>query len=60
MVREGIVLGHKIFERGIEIDKAKAGVIELLPLPSSIRNIRNFFGHANFYRRFIKDFFQNN
>ena len=60
MVRKGIVLGHKIFERGIEIDKAKAGVIEWLPLPSSIRNIRKFFGHAGFYRRFIKDFFQNN
>ena len=23
MVNEGIVLGHKIFERGIEVDKAK-------------------------------------
>jgi hypothetical protein len=28
MVREGIVLGHKILEKGIEVDKAKIEVIE--------------------------------
>ena len=27
MVQEGIVLGHKVFERGIEVDKAKIEVI---------------------------------
>ena len=33
MVYEGIVLGHLVFERGIEVDKAKIEVIEQLPLP---------------------------
>jgi hypothetical protein len=28
VVREGIVLGHLVFERGIEVDKAKIKVIE--------------------------------
>jgi hypothetical protein len=28
MVREGILLGHKISEKGIEVDKAKIEVIE--------------------------------
>ena len=28
MVHEGIVLGHLVFERGIEVDKAKIEVIE--------------------------------
>ena len=28
MVNEGIVLGHKIFERGIDVDKAKVDAIE--------------------------------
>ena len=28
MVNEGIVLGHKISERGIEVDKAKVDAIE--------------------------------
>jgi hypothetical protein len=28
MVREGIVLGHSVSERGIEVDKVKIEVIE--------------------------------
>jgi hypothetical protein len=31
MIQEGIVLGHKILEKGIEVDKAKIEVIERLP-----------------------------
>ena len=56
MVNEGIVLGHKISERGIEVDKAKVDAIEKMPCPTDIRGIRSFLGHAGFYRRFIKDF----
>ena len=56
MVKEGIVLGHKVFDRGIEVDRAKIETIEKLPPPSSIKGIRSFLGHAGFYRRFIKDF----
>ena len=56
MVRQGIVLGHEISSRGIEVDKAKVEVIAKLPPPKSIKDIRSFLGHAGFYRRFIKDF----
>ena len=56
MVNEGIVLGHKISERGIEVDKAKVDAIEKMFCPKDIKGMRSFFGHAGFYRRFIKDF----
>jgi hypothetical protein len=56
MVNEGIVLGHKISERGIEVDRAKVEGIEKMPCPRDVKGIRSILAHAGFYRRFIKDF----
>ena len=56
MVNKGTVSGHKISEGGIEVDKAKVDAIEKMPCPRDIKGIHSFLGHANFYRRFIKDF----
>nr|GEZ58221.1 reverse transcriptase domain-containing protein [Tanacetum cinerariifolium] len=56
MVKEGIVLGHKISKKGIEVDKEKIKVISKLPHPTPVKGIRSFLEHAGFYRQFIKDF----
>ena len=39
MVNEGIILGHKISERAIEVDKAKVDAIEKMLCPKDINGI---------------------
>lgn len=56
MVIKGIVQGHKISSKGIEVDQEKIKVIETLPSPANMKGMRIFLGHVGFQRRFIKDF----
>ena len=56
MVNHGIVLGHVISKKGIKVDKEKIELISKLPSPTNVKTVRQFLGHACFYRKFIKDF----
>jgi len=56
MVTNGIVLGHIVSSKRIEVDKSKIELIANLSTPKSIKDVRSFLGHAGFYIRFIKDF----
>lgn len=56
MVRQGIVLGHLISERGIKVDKVKIEVIENMPPPTSVKGVRSFLGPVGFSHIFIKYF----
>ncbi|GJU91931.1 reverse transcriptase domain-containing protein [Tanacetum coccineum] len=60
MVKEGIVLGHKISKSGIEVDRAKVDVIAKLPHPTTVKGVRSlcrsFLGTPGFYDDSFKDF----
>jgi hypothetical protein len=49
MMQEGVVLGHIVSKRGIEVDRAKVELIENLSPPTLVKQIRSFLGHAGFY-----------
>nr|XP_009799831.1 PREDICTED: uncharacterized protein LOC104245836 [Nicotiana sylvestris] len=55
-LEEGIVLGHRVSRRDIEVDKVKVEAVEKLPPHISMKGVRSFLRHAGFYQRFIKDF----
>nr|GEZ50086.1 reverse transcriptase domain-containing protein [Tanacetum cinerariifolium] len=56
MVKEGIVLGHKISKSRLEVDRSKVDVIAKLPYPTTVKGVRSFLRHAGFYQRFIQYF----
>ena len=48
MVEHGIVLGHVISSRGIEVDKSKIDIMHSLPPPTNVKEVCSFLGHAGF------------
>ncbi|KAA3448249.1 reverse transcriptase-like protein [Gossypium australe] len=50
MVKEGLVLGHHISRKGLEVDKAN------IKVKKHLLNSTNVKGHVGFYQRFIKAF----
>ena len=56
MVKQGVVLGHVISCKRIEVDKAKIDIISNMAAPTSVKGVISFLGHTGFYRLFIRDF----
>ena len=56
MVKEGIVLGHKISTTWLEVYQLKISVIDTLVPPTPVKGVISILGHVGFYKRFIKDF----
>ncbi|GJW99830.1 reverse transcriptase domain-containing protein [Tanacetum coccineum] len=54
MVKEGIVLGHKISKNRIEVDKAKVDVIAKLPHPTTVKGVRMYTDHSALKYLFAK------
>lgn len=48
LVREGIVLRHKVCKSVLEVDKTKVGVIEKLPPSMSMKGVHTFLDHVGF------------
>lgn len=59
MVTKCIVLGRKIYVRGIKVDKSKVWVIEKLSPLINLKGIKSFLVRTIFYKRFIKEFSKN-
>ena len=54
--KEVLYLGHVITPEGIKPNPAKISVVKDFPVPRNLKELRNFLGLANYYRRFVKDF----
>ena len=56
IVTKGIILGHKIYTAGLEVDQTKISLMKAPMPPTIVKGIKSFLGHVGFYRRFIQDF----
>ena len=49
-------LGHIVSKNGIEADPDKISKVQLWPTPRCVKEVQQFLGLANYYRRFIQNF----
>ena len=54
--KEVCFLGHLVSEEGVATDPSKTAKVASWPTPTSCRQVQQFLGIANYYRRFVKNF----
>ena len=54
--REVLYLGHVVSAMGVKPDPSKTRAVATYPVPSDVKELRQFLGLANYYRRFVQDY----
>ena len=49
-------LGHMVYAVGVKVAVDKVDAVSLWPTSTCMRDMQEFLGRANFYRRFLKGF----
>jgi hypothetical protein len=50
------LLGHIISENGVSMDPEKVEAIQSIKPPKNVKQVQQFLGICNYYRKFVKDF----
>ena len=49
-------LGYTVTPDGLQVEQGKIDVVKYWPQPTSVNEVQQFLGMANYYRRFVHNF----